>query len=211
MFGGLSAGGGHGVSAAAPAKAANRIHWRPVARAMSQTGLASLSSGLLSAVATKIMAAVGGPAAVATLTTLQQLRQAAVVGATGNGQTALVRGSSALSGVEQTEYVRTVACVFAAATGLVAVGMTVWPQPLAALAGFGPAASRMIPWLVLPVVLTSLLVFLSALLNTLGAIGRLAVLSVVGSAAMALGAWPAAHAFARGRSDALVALPVQLS
>ena len=83
-----------------------------------------------------------------------------------------------------------------AATALVAGSMILWPQPLAALAGFGPAASRMIPWLAIPVALTSLLVFLSALLNALGAIGRLAVLSVIGSAAMALGAWPAARAFA---------------
>ena len=174
---------------------------------MSQTGLASLASGLLSAGAIKIMAAAGGPVAVATLTTLQQIRQTAVVGATGNGQTALVRGSSALSGARQTEYVRTVACIFAGATGLVVTGMLMWPQPLGALAGLGPNASRMIPWLAVPVALTSLLVFLSALLNTLRAIAGLAAVSVVGSAAMALGAWPAAHAFARGYDDALVALP----
>jgi len=86
---------------------------------MSQSGLGALASGLLSAVATKMLAAVGGPAALAMLTTLQQLRQMALVGATGNGQTALVRGASALEGVEQTEYVRTVLCIFAAATGAV--------------------------------------------------------------------------------------------
>src|ERR1700681_2931020 len=96
----------HGVGVGvAPAKAAVRMHGS-VVRAMSLAGSASLASGLLSAVAAKIMATVGGPVAVATLTTLQQLRQAAVVGATGNGQTALVRGSSALSGVRQNEYLR---------------------------------------------------------------------------------------------------------
>jgi len=215
VSGGLPAGEGYGVTVglaqgvtpgvivAATGAAAQETHWRPLARAMSQTGVASLASGLLSAVATKIMAAVGGPTAVAMLATLQQLRQAAVVGATGNGQTALVRGASALSGVEQTEYVRTVACVFAGATGVVALWMTVWPQPLAALAGFGPVASRMIPWLAVAVALTSFLVFASALLNALGAIGRLAALAVVASAGLALGAWPAAHAFARGHQKAL--------
>ena len=64
----------------------------------------------------------------------------------------------------------------------------------------------MIRWLALPVILSSLAVFLSALLNTLGCVGRLAVLSVIASAAMALGTWPAALAFARGRGNALVAL-----
>jgi len=173
---------------------------------MSQSGAAALASGLLSALATKIIAVVGGPAALAMLSTLQQLRQAAVVAATGNGQTSLVRGASALGGRERSEYVRTVACLFAAATALVAGSMVMWPQSLAALAGLGPDASRLIPWLAIPVALTSLLVFASALLNALGAVGRLAILSVIASAAMAVGAWPAARAFAGGQRSALVVL-----
>ena len=178
----------------------------PVLRAMSQSGAAALASGLLSAVATKIIAAVGGPAAVATLSTLQQLRQTAVVAATGNGQTALVRGASALGGRERSEYVRTTACLFAGATALVAGSMFLCPRPLAALAGLGLDASRLIPWLAIPVALTSVLVFATALLNALGAIGRLAALSIIASAAMAAGAWPAARAFSGGHPSALVAL-----
>jgi O-antigen/teichoic acid export membrane protein len=206
VFGGVRADGGCGVIAAEiNARAAPRIY-RPVLRAMSQCGACALASGLLSALATKIIAAVGGPAALATLSTLQQLRQAAVVAATANGQTALVRGASGLGGRERSEYVRTVACVFAAATALVAGSMILWPQPLAALAGFGSDASRLIPWLAIPVGLTSLLVFVSALLNALGAIGRLAILLVIASGAMALGAWPAAQAFAGGKRSALVVL-----
>ena len=173
---------------------------------MSHTGAAALASGLLIAFATKIIAAVGGPAALATLSTLQQLRQAAVVAATGNGQTALVRGASALGGRERSEYVRTIACLFAAATAVVAGSMILWPQPLAMLAGFGPDANQLIPWLAIAVALTSILVFASALLNALGAIGRLAILAMIGSAAMALGAWPAAQAFAGGERSALLAL-----
>ncbi len=178
----------------------------PVVRAMSQSGLAALASGLLSATATKILAAVGGPEALATLTTLQQIRQAGTVGATGNGQTALVRGASALTGMEQTEYVRTVLCVFGAATGAIVLGMILYPRAVATLAGLGGSASHMIPWLAAPVMLGSVAVFASGLLNTLGAIGRLAVLSMVGSAAMLLGASPAARAFAQGNGNALVAL-----
>jgi O-antigen/teichoic acid export membrane protein len=188
-----------------PARDAPRIY-RPVLRAMGQTGAAALASGLLSALATKIIAAVGGPSALATLATLQQLRQAAVVAATGNGQTALMRGASALRGREQAEYVRTVAGLFAASTALAAGAMVLWPQALAALAGFGPAASRLLPWLAIPMALTSTLVFASALLNALGAIGRLAILSLIAPAAMAVGAWPAAQAFAAGKPRALLAL-----
>ncbi len=180
--------------------------YRPVVRAMGQSGLGALASGLLSATATKILAAVGGPAALATLTTLQQLRQAAVVGATANGQTALVRGASALTGVEQTEYLRCVLCVFGAGTGAVALGMILFPRALATLAGFGEGASHMIQWLAVVVILTSASVFASALLNALGAIGRLAVLSAIGPAAMMLGAWPAARAFVAGGGNVLAGL-----
>jgi len=56
------------------------------------------------------------------------------------------------------------------------------------------------------VAMTSFLVFANALLNALGAIGRLAILSVIASAAMAAGAWPAAQAFAGGQRSALVGL-----
>ena len=173
---------------------------------MSQTGLAALASGLLSAVATKILAAVGGPAALATLTTLQQLRQAAVVGATGNGQTALVRGASARTGIEQAEYVRTVLCLFAAATGAVGVGHDFVSAGVREVGRIRRGASHMIPWLAVPVMLGSVGVFAGALVNTLGAIGRLAVLSVIGSAAMMLGAGPAARAFTQGHGNALVGL-----
>jgi len=173
---------------------------------MGQSGLGALASGLLSAAATKILAAVGGPVALATLTTLQQLRQGAVVGATGNGQTALVRGVSALKGVEQKQYVRCVLCMFGAGTGVVALGMILFPQAVTTLAGFGAGASHMIPWLVGAVILTSVLVFASALLNALGAIGLLAGLSAIGSAAMMLGAWPAARAFVEGGGNALAGL-----
>ncbi len=210
MSGGLSAGGGGGMTRGASvaverAEAKAWIH-TPVVRAMSVTGSASLLSGLLSAVAAKTMATVGGPAAVAMLTTLQQLRQAAVVGATANGHTALVQGSSALSGVRRAEYVRTVALMFTGMTSLVVAAMVFWPQPLGMMAGLRRLGTDMIPWLAVSVILSSVAVFLGALLNTLGGVGRLAVLSVVASGAMAVGTWPAARAFARGQSNALVAL-----
>ncbi len=187
------------------AEPGSRIY-RPVIRAMGLSSAGALASGLLSAAAIKILATVGGPAALATLTTLQQLRQAAVAGATGNGQTALVRGTSALTGLEQTEYVRTVLCVFGAATSAVALSMMVFPRTLAKAAGIGAGASHMIPWLAVAVIFTSILVFASALLNSLRAIGKLAAVSAMGSAAMMLGAWPAARAFAGGSPNALVGL-----
>jgi O-antigen/teichoic acid export membrane protein len=183
-----------------------RTRWRPLVSAMTKTGGASIASGLLSALATKIVAAVAGPASVALLATLQQTRQAALVAATGNGQTALVRGASAFEGERRREFVRTVAWIFACATCLATLVLIAAPQSVARLAGLPVGAARAIPWLALPVILSSLFVFLSALLNALGKIGRLAVVQIVATAAMAAGAWPAAHSAIGKRLEFLTLL-----
>ena len=95
--------------------------WRPLLRAASLTGAAAVASAALSVVATKIFAAMLGPAEVAVLATLQQIRQAGVTGATLNGQTALVQGASARSGHEQRQFLRTALLLMGTATALVAV------------------------------------------------------------------------------------------
>src|SRR4051812_29096886 len=98
---------------------------------MGQTGGASLASGVLSLVATKIIAVVLGPAHVAMLGTLQQLRQTAMTAATLTGQTALVQGTSALVGAQRRDYLRTVLCLMILAS-LVVVGLMIFaPEAMA--------------------------------------------------------------------------------
>ena len=75
--------------------------------AMGKTGAGALASALFAAVGAKILAAWLGPAYIALIATLQQTRQAAIAIATTNGQTALVQGTNALSGVDRREYLRT--------------------------------------------------------------------------------------------------------
>lgn len=170
-----------------------RVRWHTPFAAMSKTGGAALVSGLLSALATKILAAVAGPAAVAWLVTLQQLRQTALVAATGNGQTALVRAASALEGRARREFVRTTVWIFAAATVAMALAMLAAPRPLAHWAGLPPQAEGAVRWLAVPLVLSSVFIFLSSLLSAMGGIGDLAVIQILASAAMAAGAWPASR------------------
>lgn len=178
-----------------PARAIRRPE-RPHAllSAMGKSGGAALASGLLTALAIKTVAVAAGPAAVAWLVTLQQLRQTALVAATGNGQTALVRGASALAGRPRREFVRTAACIFAMATALVALLMIAAPHAVARWAGIAPPALGAARWLALPMVLASVFVFLSGLLNALGGIGDLAVIQTVAAAALAAAAWPASRA-----------------
>ncbi len=162
--------------------------WRPLLGAMSKTGGAALVSGLLGALAVKTIAVVAGPAHVALFATLQQIRQAGLAAATGNGLTAVVRGTSALDGVARREYLRTSSWIFAGATALVALILILAPQWVARLAGLPPPASRALPWLTVAVIGSSSFVFASALLNGLGRIGTLANLQVWAAVAMAAGA-----------------------
>jgi O-antigen/teichoic acid export membrane protein len=197
------------ATGAAPAIAprADRLEiWCPVVAAMGKTGAASVLSGCLSALATKIIAVMAGPAAVALLATLQQTRQMALVAATGNGQTALVQGASAFHGEQRREYLRTVAWLFLSATVLVTLALAGAPRLVQAVAGLPSGTESLLEWLAIPVALSAVFVFLSAMLNALGGIGRLGVLQVAASLAMALGAWVAARSLIEGRVQGVVYL-----
>lgn len=176
--------------------------WRPLLGAMSRTGGAALASGLLSVLAVKTIAVAAGPAYVSLFATLQQLRQAGLVAATGNGQTAVIRGANALDGVERREFLRTCAWIFAGATMLTAMILVAAPQWVVRLAGL-PAARRALPWLALPVICSSLFVLVGALLNGLGKIGTLAALQVLAAVALLAGAWRLARSPYAGTPEAL--------
>jgi len=176
--------------------------WRAFARAMGKTGAGSIASGLLAALATKIVAVVLGPAAIALVSTLQQIQQTALAAATLNGQTALVQGASALVGPERRDYLRTVMGLFALATLAIAGTMLAWPAAVARLAGLPDEHANLVRWLAIPVILSSAFTFLNALLRVAGEIGRLAWIQVIAAMAMALAAWPAAMAARSGHTDA---------
>jgi O-antigen/teichoic acid export membrane protein len=157
---------------------------------MSASAGGAAASGLLSLAANKILAVQLGPSAVAALQTLQQVRQTAAIAATANGQTAIVQGLSALSGADRARYLRTSAAFFAAAT--LAVVALLWFTPDRALERVGFARiGAPVFWLTITVVLTSVYLFSSALLNALQRIEVLAMLQIAGPLAMAALAWPA--------------------
>ncbi len=173
---------------------------------MGKIGAGSLASGVLRAVAVKILASQAGPAAVALLGSLEQTRQTALGPATLNGQTALVQGASALEGSERREYLRTAALLVAAATLASVVALAAAPARVARFAGLPEGMESLVVRLALPLALSSAFVFLSALLAALGAVGELAWLKIAASLAMAAAAWPAATALGHGSPPALVHL-----
>lgn len=178
--------------------------WRPMVTAMSKTGGASVASGLLSAVGTKIVATLLGPGSVALLATLQQLRDGAVIAATANGRTALVQGASELESGTRREYVRTVAILFAVGMSLVALLMLAAPREIVRWSRLPQSGAAMLPWLAATVALLSLFLFLTAVLNALHEIGKLAWLQLASPLAAAAIAWPLAWEVRAGYPGALV-------
>ncbi len=184
--------------------------WCAFARAMGKTGAGSVASGLLSALAIKVIAVMLGPAAVALVATLQQIQRTALAAATLNGQTALVQGASSFTGQKRREYLRTTLGLFALATLMVAGVMIAWPAAIARMAGLAPQFTNLVRWLAIPVVLASVFTFSSSLLRAMPevgvVIGKLAVIQVIAALAMALACWPAATAASAGHMGALVAM-----
>jgi O-antigen/teichoic acid export membrane protein len=178
--------------------------WRPLLHAATLTGTAAVASAALSVAATKIFAAMLGPAEVAVLTTLQQIRQAGVTAATLNGQTALVQGASSRHGRERRQFLRTVLVLTTTSTLLVTALALAGPGWLASSTGLGAQRAGLIRWLAMPVLFSSALVFLSAILNARGEIGRLALVQMASPATMAVLAYPVARMLRGGDRDPLV-------
>ena len=183
------------LTPAAPAPLADpAATWAKLARAMTTSAAGVALSGIASIAATKILAVTLGPSAVASLQTLQQVRQSAVIAATCNGQTALVQGASSLEGMDRARYLRTAVCIFFIGTMLAAAGLLGAPAVVLERTGLASLGASALPWLALAAALTSAYVFLTALLNSLGRVETLAGLQVAGPGALALLAYPVARA-----------------
>jgi O-antigen/teichoic acid export membrane protein len=190
------------TTAVEPARAEESL-WRPMIAAMGKIGSSSIAGGLLSALATKILAAMLGPSSIGLLATLQQLRDGAVTAATANGRTALVQGASSREGLERREYLRTVALLFSSGTFLAAVAILSVPATVARWSKLPESSMALLPWIALTVALLSAFTFLSAILNVLREIGKLALVQMASPIAAALIAWPLATAARAGHPAAL--------
>jgi PST family polysaccharide transporter len=201
------------MTAVEPAQAEAPL-WRPMVLALGKTGGASMVSGLVGALGIKIVASLLGPGVLAWLQTLQQVRDGAVIVATANGRMALVQGASELDGVRRREFVRTVAVLFSCGAFVVAAAITAAPAAFVRWNRLPEGSESVLPWVALSIALISVFTFLTAILNALGAIGKLAMLQLISPLAAALVAWPVAMAVRQGRPAAIagyIAIPAAAS
>src|SRR5262249_33372607 len=125
---------------------------------------------------------------------------------TANGRTALVQGASSLSGLQRREFLRTALVVIAAANLFILVAMPLMASRIAGYAGLPRSSAPLMTAVAGAAGATSGFVFLSAILNALREIGRLAWLQLAAPAAAAILAWPVAAAVEAGHPRALAQL-----
>lgn len=158
-------------------------------------GGASLASVALAAVAAKLVAVTGGPAATGLIANLQQLRQTGVVLSTLNGQTALVQGGAAAPAGERALFYRSALAMVAGGTFLTGL-LLAWALPFWKAAGAGFSTHG--PQVALLVALSAGSVCIAAWRNAAGAWREVACLQLAAPATLA--AWLAAGGF--GPADA---------
>jgi O-antigen/teichoic acid export membrane protein len=178
--------------------------WQPLLSAISKTGGGSVVSGLFAAAAVKCVALAAGPAGIAQLASLQQIRQAALVIATGNGQTALVQGASSMNAGMRRTYLWTCAAIFFVLSCLVALALLIFPGFVLTWAGLASSMAGLIRWMIVPVTLSAMFVYISALLAAKAEMGGLALAQTAAAGAMALGMWGLSSSLKQGHSGALV-------
>lgn len=180
--------------------------WRAIAAAMGKTGGVALLSGLLTMLATKLLAVMLGPGPIAQLGSLQQLRQVGLTAATLGGQTALIQGASALNGEARREFLRTTLLLTCFAI-LVTAGV-LWAAPgwVVSQIGLSESDAGPIRWMAAVIGMGALSVYGTGLLTAERSIDTLAAVQLVGPLAVATLAVPVAWAAGGSKVAWLVGL-----
>jgi PST family polysaccharide transporter len=170
--------------------------------AILKSGSASIANLLISTVTVKIIALVTGPTGVGIWSLLRQCQQSAVTIGTSNGNASFVRGINQLEGKARSQFIRTVATTYLCMGGAVVLVMLLLSDRLAVW--IGSLNREVILLLSVPVAVGILREYLFSLINGMRAIGRMAVLQIVGPLSALLIAYPAALLVAKNNYSGFI-------
>lgn len=142
-----------------------------------KTGGGAFFSLLFGVLSTKVVAIFLGPSGTGLLSLLRQLRNTAQSVTTLNSRTALVQGIAHAEGNAKTEYGIVTSVLIGGFTLMIAALILVFAESVGQFT-FGDSlenSTELVRWLVLPVVLGSILIYLQSLLNGFRHIGLLVV------------------------------------
>ena len=172
---------------------------RNLVAAIMKTGSGSIANLLFGMASVKIIAMLLGPSGVGLFSLIRQTMQTlAVVGL--GGQTALVQGVASKDGADRDDYIRTTFWIFILGSALTSL-LIVSLAPLLSFFLFGkndPQLVSLVRWIALPVVLANTYIYFKSLLNGFRAIGRLALVEMLGPLVMLLIIYPAGLLVGKG-------------
>lgn len=175
---------------------------KEIAAGFMKTGVASILSTIFSMVSTKIFAVIVGPSGVGLYSLLKQIMLFAMTFGTAGGQSALIQGMASKTGDAKDQYQITVFQIFLICTFAIVLILMLFSGDIAKYSFGSEWIDKIIlvKWLVVPVVLTVLFVYLGGVLNSYKAINSLALGQICAAAASVVLAYPVAYQVSRYNS-----------
>jgi O-antigen/teichoic acid export membrane protein len=177
-------------------------------KAFFKTGFGSILTMACTIVSTKILAVMLGPQWTGLSGLLAQIVTTAAGIATLSGASAIVQGAAARKAGERAGYLATVLWILLILNGLIS-GLILCFAPVISRTVFGADDATtvgLVRLLVLPMIATNMVTFLTSMLNAYRGIGRLAVVQIAGGVVNAGLAYPVALGVRAG-NPALIILP----
>lgn len=171
-----------------------------------KTGVASIMSTIFGLVSTKIFAVTLGPSGIGLYSLLKQILFFAMTLGTLGGQTALIQGLSSKTGGDKSVYMRSVFQIFVTCIFMVSILLVIFADKVAAYS-FGESWAdkvTLVRWLIVPIVITALSIFITSVLNSHKAIGSLALGQIIAAISGALLAYPVANYILNNGSIAFI-------
>jgi O-antigen/teichoic acid export membrane protein len=162
-----------------------------LAAVLTTGGGTALSLGF-AAIAAKIISVVGGPGELGAFSLSRHAYQVALMIGTLGTQTAIVQAVTSREEERQAPLAASILWVMSICSVAIASALTI-AAPLLARVIFGESTDNAISqvrWLAVPVLIGTVYQYSLALLNVVGALGRLAVVQAMSTAVMALTAYP---------------------
>ena len=181
---------------------------RSLLKATLKTGGASAGNLLLGAITMKVIAVILGPTGIGLYTLIRQTAEFSRRLGTVGGEAALVQGLASRKGEGQEKYLITTFWIFVMGCLAIIVGLLVF-APWISLFVFDRGDQQtinLIRALSLPAALSVIATYLGGVINGFRAIGLLALLQVLGAAAMALLAYPVSRLVEVGYPTAFIVM-----
>ncbi len=181
---------------------------RNLLKATLKTGGASAGNLLLGAITMKVIAVILGPTGIGLYTLIRQTAEFSRRLGTVGGEAALVQGLASRKGEMQEKYLITTFWIFVLGALSIIVGLLVF-APWISLFVFDRGDQQtinLIRALSLPAALSVVATYLGGVINGFRAIGLLALLQVLGAAAMALLAYPVSRLVEVGYPTAFIVM-----